>query len=202
MANQLTRRTGQLFANLKRTVDPTVPAVTVESAKEQLQIEHDDDDSLIRRYIQVATDAVENDSRRGFINQTWQLSQEDFDEDLILLRRCPVSSVTSVTYTDSDGNGQTASSSVYQVDTTSEPGRLYPAYNQTWPTVRADQLNGVQVAFVVGYGADHTSVPPLATQAILLLVHHYWAIRCPVVDAKMAPVPMGYESLIDRLRWD
>lgn len=203
MAADTLVRTRNLFARMKRTSDPANLPVTVENAKDQLQIEHDDDDTLIQRYIEVATAKVENDTRRGLITQTWAQYLDDFpDDELIVLRRNPVSSVSSVQYTDTDGDTQTFSSAKYQTDTNNEPARLFPAYNEEWPDVRVDTLNGVVITFIVGYGANHTSVPKDAQQAVLWLVHHYWAVRCPVADMRFMPVPLGYDSLIEQLAWD
>lgn len=69
----------------------------------------------------------------------------------IFLPKPPLQSVTSIKYIDTDGAQQTLDPSLYIVDTASEPGRLTPAYGQTWPTIR-EQANAVEIVFVCGYG--------------------------------------------------
>jgi hypothetical protein len=73
------------------------------------------------------------------------------DRASIRVTRPPLQAVSSITYVDGTGVMQTVDPSIYNVDTTTEPGRVAPAYGQIWPIVR-QQLASVQVAFVAGYG--------------------------------------------------
>jgi hypothetical protein len=50
----------------------------------------------------------------------------------------PLQSVTTVKYYDASGVLQTLASTVYQVDTVSQPGRIVLAPTQIWPTVQAN----------------------------------------------------------------
>lgn len=70
----------------------------------------------------------------------------------IFLPKPPLVSVNSIKYIDTNGVQQTMDPSLYLVDTVSEPGRITPAYGQTWPTIR-EQANAVEVNFTCGYGA-------------------------------------------------
>ena len=92
---------------------------------------------------------------------------EGFCEPLVLLYP-PLSSVTSVKYYDSDNTLQTLDSSVYLVDTYSEPGTITLAPNQSWPSVK-DRVNAVQVEYVAGYGTSSSDVPEEARQTIIAL---------------------------------
>lgn len=198
-------QTDALFANLKRTVAPVLLPVSLDLAKDHLRVTHNDEDTLIQAYLKSATTKVENDTRRGFITQTWAQYLDDFCDDLILLRRCPVIAVSSITYVDTNGTTQTVTSSDYQVDVASEPARVYPAYGVVWPTVRSRRLNAVTVTFTVGYGDTPTFTDPnfqLAQQAILLLATNFYRMRCPVSETSVVPAPLSYEALIEALRWD
>jgi len=70
----------------------------------------------------------------------------------ILLPFPPLQSVDSIKYIDAGGVQQTLSSSVYKVDTVSEPARVLPAFGQCWPTTR-QEINAVEVTFTCGYSA-------------------------------------------------
>lgn len=69
----------------------------------------------------------------------------------IVLPLPPVQSVSSITYLDEAGNSQTLSPSNYIVDTASEPARIMPAFNLSWPSTRI-QPGAVTITFVAGYG--------------------------------------------------
>jgi hypothetical protein len=84
------------------------------------------------------------------------------DRASIRVTRPPLQAVTSITYVDGSGNLQTVDPSVYNVDTSTEPGRVAPAYAQIWPIVRM-QLASVKCYFTAGYGPV-TSIA-LATSA-------------------------------------
>ena len=77
--------------------------------------------------------------------------------------------MTSIQYVDDAGDTQTLSTSLYQVDTKSQPGRIIPAYGESWPTVRSDTLNAVTVNFVAGYGDDPEDVPAGLRHAVKLI---------------------------------
>jgi len=57
---------------------------------------------------------------------------------------------------------------VYDVDTTSEPGRVTLAYGQNWPALR-DQANPITVRHTCGYGDDSADVPAAVRVAIQML---------------------------------
>ena len=149
---------------------PAVEPLSVVDAKTHLHVTGNDEDTYISALITDAREHVENYTGRALINQTWDLYVDQFPYvgDVITIPKAPLSSVTSITYVDTAGATQTLSSSVYTADTDSEPGRVYAAYNQTFPDIRT-QSKAVKVRFVAGYGADGDSVPSPIVQAIRLL---------------------------------
>ena len=70
-----------------------------------------------------------------------------------------------------------------------------------WPTP-GRAANGIEIAFVAGYGAAAADVPAPIRQAILLLVAHWHEHREPVAigDAD-APVPPTVSDLLQPYRW-
>ncbi len=181
------------------TTGPASEPVTTAQAKAQLNVDFDTDDTYIDLLVAAARTTVENHTQRGLINQTWTLKLDDFP-DTFTLPRAPLSSVTSITYIDGDGNSQTLATSVYDVDTQSEPGRVLLAYGQTWPTTR-DQVNAVTVTYVVGYGSAASSVPEPFKHAIKLLVAHWYHQR-EAVTSNSAPreVPFTVDALLTPYR--
>lgn len=147
--------------------------MTLAEAKVHLRVDHDDENTSIESdIIPAARRWAENETRRAFINRTQRLSLDEFPEE-IRLPDGKVQSVTSITYVDGDGNTQTLASSVYTLDSDSEPARLVLAYNQMWPQIRSVP-NAVKVLYVAGYGADADSVPAGIKRAILQhCLHQY-----------------------------
>lgn len=180
------------------TTAPTVEPVTVDQLRMHSRISFADEDSVLAAYIKAAREMVETDLMRALCTQTWTLKLDQFPCDLIELRRCPAVSVTSITYTDTAGASQTLAADQYVVDTNSEPGRITPAYGASWPSTYA-QANVVTVVFTAGYGGQ-ADVPERAKQAIRMLAAH-WAINREAIGSVGDNVPLGYDSLIDRLRW-
>ena len=184
---------------LKRTVDPTVEPVTLTEVKSHANYEDTDKDSDFTVWMAAARELTEERTQRAFLTQTWVLNLDCFPDDVIELRVCPVSSVTSVTYLDTAGATQTLATSVYTVDLRNEPARITLKYGQTWPSTYA-QANAVTVTFVAGYGATPASVPAKAKMAIRMLVSHWFNNREAVGNVGSI-VALAYDSLIDSLRW-
>lgn len=183
---------------LKRTVEPTVEPVTVESLRTHARVDFNDEDDVLSGYLLAARRVVETDTERAMLTQTWTLTMDAFPCDLIELRRCPVQSVTSVVYLDTSGASQTLATSVYAVDASSEPARITLKSGQTWPTTY-DQANAVTVTFVAGWTAPNL-VDPMVCQAIRMLAAH-WANHRESVDSPMKEMPQGYDFLRQRLCW-
>ncbi len=144
----------------------TLKAVDAADCKRAARVDCDEEDSLIEWWIAEATQTVETDASMCLLTQTWRLNLDWFPSWTIELRKYPVQSVTSITYTDTAGTTQTVSASDYIVDVTSFPPRIVPAYGLTWPTCR-DQPRSVKVTFVAGYTAP-SLIPAAAKEAVML----------------------------------
>jgi len=96
-----------------------------------------------------------------FVNTTWDMYFDGFPSigSEIVFPRNPVSSVTSVTYTDQNGDAQTWSSTLYQTDFKSVPARLKPIESEDWKDTQSGTYNTVKVTFVAGFGAAASNVP-------------------------------------------
>lgn len=131
--------------------------ISIEDAKLHLKQDDNDEDELIQQQIKAAVQWLQDYTARQLINATFA---ETFDvfSDCMVLERSPLSSVSSITYIDENGDQQTASSSLYTVDTAKEPGEVRLAYDQSWPSTRAIQ-DAVTVNYISGYGSASSNVP-------------------------------------------
>ena len=91
---------------------PVGEPVSISDAKTHLRIDLSDDDALLGAYITAARQKYEELTWRALRTQTLGQRLALWPScDHIALRRPPLQSVTSVTYTDSDGNAGTLASS-------------------------------------------------------------------------------------------
>ncbi len=187
--------------NLTETVAPTVEPVTLAEAKIHLRQDFPDDDDLITTLIAAARQHISMFTRRAFVDTTYTMKLDAYPTE-IWVPRSPLSSVTSITYIDSDGNSQTEASSVYDVDTDTEPGRISLADGQSWSDTR-QQNNAVTVTFVAGYGAAATNVPETIRAAIKLLVGHWYQSREAVavsIGGNIVEIPLALQMILDGQR--
>jgi uncharacterized phiE125 gp8 family phage protein len=140
------------------TSAPAAEPLTRAQAKLHLKVDVTDDDDLIDALIQAAREWTENYCRRSLVRRTLKLYLDCWPEE-IRLPRGPVSSVSSVTYTDANGNATTLSASQYQVDLNATPPRIVRAPNVAWPVLQPGVIAGVQVTYLAGYDPDSAARP-------------------------------------------
>ena len=215
---------------MNRIVLITAPAnepVTLAEVKSQARIYTTADDSFITSVIiAAARAAIETETRRAFVTQTWKLLLDNFpiaDPTYhengympIVLPKPPAQSITSFTYYDTAGvqqtltatqaNGDMADNTViygYQLDPGSEtqPGRLLPPWAKPWPPTRRIP-NAVAITFVAGYGDlvggnwTPRAIPTELKQAILLQAAHFYENREAISADGKKELARGVASLI------
>lgn len=174
---------------------PAAEPVSLADAKDWLRVTDTNSDTLITNLIASARQAVESETSRALITQTWEMRIDDFtphraDRSRALymhrpfpameIPKPPLQSVVSIKYIDVNGVLQTLASSVYAVAIPSGPfaqnGSYRLANDQSWPDTLTD-ADVVRVQFTAGYGAAPTSVPMALQHAILHLVADLYAYR-------------------------
>ena len=139
------------------------------------------------------------------MTQTWELQLPAWPAGReIMLPKPPLQSVTTVKYTLEDGTVQTMSSTLYRVDTTSEPGRIVLVSSASWPGDTLDVGLPIAVRFVAGYGLDRSSVPPPFVQGMRMAIGTWYANRESVnVGNIVNELPMATKYLwqMYAVRW-
>lgn len=184
--------------SLKRITAPSALAVSLADAKAHLKVDHADEDALITLMINAATESAEQAVGRAIMPQAWQLTLDAFPE-AFELTRTPVTGITSVQYTDTDGTLQTLASSAYSLDNASDHSYHYlvPAYSTSWPDTR-EQVNAVAVQFTCGY-ASAEDVPPGIKSWLLLQVGAMYENR--QAEGKAQTYALGFaDRLLDRYK--
>lgn len=182
------------------TSPPGVEPITPSEAKTQIRIDHADEDPYIESLITVARQEAERIAWRQYITATWKLLLDRFPKrDFpIYVPRPPLQSVSQIQYVDQNGATQTLDAAKYTVDADSEPGRITPAFGETWPLTRK-QIHAVTVTFVAGYGAAASDVPEPPKHWMKLHIAHWYEHREMAEGRSMTILPLA-EGLLDPIR--
>ena len=183
-----------------QTTAPTISPISVAEAKQHLRVDHDSDNNYISSLIKVATASAENYLRRGIMQQTRRWDGCEFPSGGWVLDLPPLVSVSSLDYTATDGSTVTVGSSVYEVDTTSVPGRVYLGKDQTWPTPIESLHDAVRLSFVTGHATSSSAVPVEYKHAIKLMVERWYEHRGEVASGSLKQMPHGVEALLTPTR--
>lgn len=194
------------YRSLVRTVEPATEPITLAEAKAHLRVDTDADDTYISSLITVARVYCEERLDTTFVTSTWQAKYDNFPIWGLVLPRPPMlAENVSIAYRDEAGdvNTITSGASQFQIDASVLPGRAYPLYNDTWPSVRGDE-NSVTVTWQAGYGDAASDVPAIAKHSMLLLIGNWYAAREPVtagMTSQNMPIPYTFETLISMSGW-
>lgn len=206
---------------LKQITPPTLEPVTRAELNLHARISDPSQWDRVDRYIASARSYAENRLGRQLVNATWRLSLDSFpnavrwdarpntsnttcfvpnDYRLILLPKPPLVSVSWIKYYAVDGTLTTLDSTLYNVDTDSEPGRIQLKWTASWPTTD-DRIGAVQIQFVAGYGADPADVPADIKHAIETIAAHAYENREAVMETdrgiQLVRVPLLGDELLD-----
>lgn len=183
---------------LIRTVKPTVEAVSDVELKAFAKIDLTDDDTLVGTLNTVATEYITDILSRSFVFETFELYLDEFPQSgcPIEINRTPLSSVTSITYTDTDGNTQTLAATEFKIDDKAEPATIDEAHLKTWPSTR-DEKNSVKVTFVAGFGATAADVDEQLKVIVKHMFTHLYEHREAIKDKTWVEIPEHLNALID-----
>lgn len=176
---------------------PTLQVADLALAKAQCRISDDQtsEDGYLETLLAAGANYIEQYLNRGLLTQTWRLSLDGFCDRIRLPRAAPFQSVTSVTYYDTSGVLQTASTSLYLVHADAEPGLVTLAPYQVWPALQ-ERERAVRVTYVTGWTSPHL-VPAAIRHALLLLVEHWFLNREPaIVGTTVVNLPFAVEALL------
>lgn len=132
-------------------IDPAASAaIDTESAKKHLRVFHNEEDTLINGMCKAADIEFAKDTGRVLITSVWEEAFTCWPGEYFELSRYPITALTSVTYTKSDGTTGTVSSSLYHLSTATRKPRVYLKYAQTWPTDTLQTGPSIRVRYTCG----------------------------------------------------
>jgi len=183
---------------------PPSAVVLLDEFKQHARIVGTQHDAVLQAYLDTAEKYVAEVARVRPTNTTETLELPCFPLNRaarLYMPWGPLSSVTSITYTDAAGSSQTVATSVYGVNTTTQPGFIHLKYNQFWPTsLRQDVAlpDVVVITYVAGYGATGADVPATMRQAIKLLALHLFENREATTPdgVNLKVLPIGLQAML------
>jgi uncharacterized phiE125 gp8 family phage protein len=160
-------------------------------------------DPWFKDEIKAGTNFVQDQTGRQLINATFDLQLDYWPCGLepMYLPRAPLSSVSSITYLDTDGASQTWASSKYRVITSTTPGKVTLGYQKNYPALYA-VAGPITVRFVAGYGSADSAVPAQLKSAIKLYVLARWEERSLEDDKSFWSLIQAYRVPDEWLRYE
>jgi hypothetical protein len=209
---------------IKQTVGPASEPVSVAESKVWMRVSDDDQDSAIVDLIAMAREFCEDYTGLTAVQTTYLQVMDYFpvigDDRTMLnspvvqpirnywrpflgdleipIMRSPLVEVSGIEYYNGSGVLTTLDASKYTVSTIRQPGRLSPAFGQSWPTAQ-DRPESVKITLSAGY-ADANAVPIRFKQAMRLIVAHHYEHRESVSELKLEEVPQSALALLEQLR--
>jgi uncharacterized phiE125 gp8 family phage protein len=183
---------------------PSATPITVAEVKAQLRVEHNDDDMMIARLIEVAVAYVDARGVLGhaMMTQKWAQWMGPNPSQAVSLSIGPVQDVTAVKYYDVDGVLQTDTLTNYQNFGTGFNSTIGPKDGFSWP-VAQNRPDAIRIEYRAGYGSVKTDGPQGIRHAMMLLVGHWYDNREQSQMDRLENIPYGFEELlnISRLSW-
>jgi uncharacterized phiE125 gp8 family phage protein len=181
--------------NFIRILDASIEPVTATEVKDFARIDGSNEDATIELFITAARQAAEDFLGRAFIEQTWRLSFDWWEDYAIELPRPPLISISSVTMIDDEGVITVYDSANYYIATEGMAGRCV-IKDGCVPPINADRfITGYRINYVAGYGSDGTYVPEVMKLAI-----KQWAVAIYEGRAMTGDPPPDVYSLLKQYR--
>lgn len=187
----------------RRLVAPSIAPVSLDDAKMHLRVDASAEDDLINGLIDAATSHLDGEGvlGRAIITQTWA----EWVSNSPGWVRLPIGNfqaVTAVDYYDADNVLQPATLSDFETRLDGDHVLVKPITGKTWPSAYS-RSDAIRISYTAGYGDAAIDVPASVTQAILLMVGHWYEHRMAVSEGSLKEVPMAVDALIgaERLGW-
>lgn len=141
---------------------------SLDDLKEQLRIEHNEQDRLLITKLMAATNEAEEYINGPILLRSLKVELDSFPEDgAIVLPNTHVNAVTSVEYYDADNVLQTVSALTYFMSKSGPYPALYPQVDATWPET-AQRAGAIVVTYVAGLVSKPSAVPMAVREAVIL----------------------------------
>lgn len=151
---------------------PALEPVSLGEMKSWLREDSGDEDQLIQALIVSARMTLEAFTRRFFVTQTWRLILDAWpcESAELIIPFTPFQAVSGIRVFDAGDVATTVDPASYRAPPSSVEGRL--TFRKAPPPPLRTR-DGIEIDFVVGYGATATQTPEPLRRAIMALVAHW-----------------------------
>ncbi len=180
---------------------PAITPITLSEVKDQLRVDHDDDDALLERLIAVAvafTD-VQGALGQAMISQKWAQWLDSNTNGTVKLILGPFQVLNAVRYYDLSGTLQDDDVNNYEIFGTATYTTIQPKDGESWPETQ-DRQDAIKIEYTIGYGDTVDDVPDTIRHALMLLVGHWYDNREQSGMDELSNIPFGFESLLNMHR--
>ncbi len=176
---------------------PSVEPISLDEAKAHCRVDGIAEDTLIASLILAARMHIERSLNVALIEQGWSLYLDAWpDRAWVDLPLAPVIGLEAVRLYSPSDSFVTLNAGLFLLDGAGIRPRLVRREAQAWP-LPGRSANGIEIAFIAGYGSAADDVPMPIRLAIKMLVAHWYEMREPVLPSEAAqPLPLGIASLI------
>jgi len=166
----------------------TALPITRAEAIAQLKLDDNPPDApYLDGLIAAAANYVQSTTRRSMMQQTWEMSFDDFPCNGAGLRldMPPVTEIVSVKYYDGAGTDTTISASDYYAVKLNQGDRraeVFPKVGTVWPAAQCGRREGVRVRYKAGYSASDFAAG--IKQLMLVQITLWYENRLPLEKAQ------------------
>ena len=164
-----TRSANPVSTDANKIVPPEVQPITLLEAKQHLRVDITEDDALIERLIEVATDYAETYCDMTFMMCKYRMKFDAFPYTIRLPRPPANAGLLKIAGGSVEIKYQPSSCdqelvvldpSHYRYDYDTKPGCIYFGCNDGWPSNANMGANAVEVDWWAGFGPSPSDVPP------------------------------------------
>lgn len=186
-------------SNPQRIIPPSIEPITLKEAKDYLRLVDSGQDDQITVLIQAAREIAESYTGRAFVSQTFRATFDKISAcDVIELPNPRLIEVSEIKVFNEDDEETVVSSSLYRVDTRTEPGRII--IKDDFDEDQRD-YSAVEITYTAGYGESANDVPMGIKSAIKLIVYHSYINRDSTLTGSIvAKMPYNHEWLLNQFR--
>ena len=143
--------------------------------------------------IAAARQTVEARGGLALLTQSWRLSLDAAPDigEAVILPRSPIASVDMISVIDAAGAPQIVPADLYETSI-GAVGRV--AASGAWPSA-GPKINSVRIDFTAGWESP-SETPRMLSQAVLLLVGHFYEHREAAGNSRIYPLPLSLDAMI------
>ena len=178
---------------------PALEPLTLAEAKAHLRLDTTDEDDLVTSLIVSARHAVERETRRALITQSWRVILDAWpDPNTFRIPLAPFISLSAIRTFDVFNAAAVLGASAYFVDAQPAAARVQFTLQPPNP---GRAIAGIELDVVIGYGAAAASVPEPLRLAMRMLVARWFEARGDAAgDAGALQIPPVAAALLQPFR--